>query len=560
MNHNETANGVMDRSYWNEPEAAQRRVMYKAAGFGDQDIRQRLHIGIANAFSEASPGTAHLRQVVQHVKEGVWSNGGMPLEFGIPSTCANLSNGAESIKYDLAMRDVVADSIELVSTIQKFDALVILASCDNIIAGAYLAAARIDIPTIIVPGGSMSTGRCNGRREVAAEKDVAVLSKEMEKVRQLEELVCPSVGACPSMGTANTMQILGEAMNLVLPGAGSVPAVDSAIYRKARQAGFHIVDMAKEGRRPSSLITKKVLENAIMVDMAIAGSTNAVLHILSIARELNLDLDMDDFDRFSQEISCICGVMPSGPYTISDYYEQGATPFLMKVLSEKLHLDEPALAGGTWREVLEKVDVSALSPEGVIRPLDHPFYHKPGLKILKGNLSTGGAIVRPTGVPDSMMTFTGPARVFDHERLAYEALEQGKIRQGDVIVVRYEGCKGAPGMKELMLITDALVARGYTEKVALITDARFSGFNHGAIIGHVSPEAYDGGLIALVEEGDIIQIDIPKGLLSLKVEDEIIEKRRKGWKQPAPKVAKGALRTYALNCLPAHEGGAMQRW
>lgn len=551
---------INNNPYWNDDSAAQRRVMYKAAGFGDKDIKERWHIGVANAFSEASPGTAHLRQVAEHVKNGVWAGGGMPLEFGIPSTCGNLSNGAETLKFDMAMRDYVANSIELVAQIQHFDALVILATCDNIIAGAYLAAARLNIPTIIVPGGSMVTGSCNGKRIVAADMDVAVLSGDKQRALELEDLVCPSVGACPSMGTANTMQILGEAMNLVYPGAASVPAIDSGIYRKAMDAGRLIVEMAKEDRKPSDLITRETLLNAIRADMAIAGSTNAVLHILAIARELEVDVTMDDFDSLSEEISCICGVVPSGPYTVSDYYENGATPALMKALESKLDLDAPHITGGTWGDFLKTVNPALLENNPVIKTPENPLFNKPGLKVLKGNLSTGGAIVRPTGVPDSMMKFTGPARVFDHEMLAYNALINKEIKDGDVIVVRYEGCKGAPGMKELMQITDSLVALGYTERVALVTDARFSGFNHGAIVGHVSPEAFDGGMIALVKDGDIINIDINEGLLEVEMSPEEEEKRRAAWTQPEPKVKKGAMRTYALNCLPAHEGGAMQKW
>lgn len=550
-----------NRPYWNESTAANRRVMYKAIGFQDKDIRHKPHIGIANAYSEASPGTAHLREVAQHVKNGVWAAGGVPFEFGIPSTCANLSNGAETIKYDIILRDLVANSVEMIATIQRFDALIILASCDNVIAGAYLAAMRVNIPTIVVPGGSMVTGCCNGRRVVAADMDVAVLTGDTEQVSMLEDHVCPSVGACPSMGTANTMQILGEALNLVLPGAGAVPATDAALARKAHQAGEYIVELARRDTKPSDLITRNVLLNAIMLDMAIAGSTNAVLHILAYAIELGLEVTMDDFDRLSNEIKCMCGVMPSGPYTISDYYQAGATPLMMKALESKLYLDEPALAGGTWREVLSAVNGDALrNDSGVIRPLDAPIMDKPGLKVVRGNLSEGGAIVRPTGVPDNMMTFRGPARVYDHELLVYQALEAGEIREGDVIVIRYEGCKGAPGMKEVMLITDALVAKGFTDKVALITDARFSGFNHGAIIGHVSPEAYDGGTIALVHDGDMIDIDIPNGILSLEVSDDELALRRAQWVRPAPKVSKGMAYIYAQNCRPAHEGGAMQMW
>ena len=554
------SNDIHGNPYWNDPNAAQRRVMYKAAGFADRDIRTRKHIGVANAFSEASPGTAHLRQVAEHVKNGVWANGGMPLEFGIPSTCGNLSNGHEYLKYDLAMRDLVANSIELVAKIQHFDALVILASCDNIIAGAYLAAARMDIPCVIVPGGSMATGRCNGKRIVEADMDVAIHAGDLDKIMEMEELVCPSVGACPSMGTANTMQILGEPMNLVLPGAGSVPAVDSAIYRKANEAGQRIVDMAREDRKPSDLITREVLLNTIMADMAIAGSTNAVLHILAVANELGIDLTMDDFDALSGEIPCICGVMPSGPYTVSDYYENGATPVLMKALESRLYLDAPHVTAGTWGEFLKGINGKRLENNEVIKTPDRPLFQKPGLKVLKGNLSEGGAIVRPTGVPDSMMKFSGPAKVYDHEMLAHAALLNGEIVEGDVIVIRYEGCKGAPGMKEVMHITDALIGRGYGEKVALVTDARFSGFNHGAIVGHVSPEAYEGGLIALVENGDIIDIDIENGVLHLNISEEEEAKRRAAWVQPEPKDKKGAIRMYAKNCLPAHMGGAMQTW
>ena len=548
-----------NRPYWNEPEAASRRAMYKAVGFGDKDIRRKPHIGIANAFSEASPGTAHLRELAQHVKEGVWAAGGMPMEFGIPSTCGLLSLNAEELKYDLILRDWVAGSIELVADIQHFDALVILASCDNVIAGAYLAAMRVHIPTIVVPGGSMPTGCCNGERVVAADLDVAVQSGDSEKISLLEDLVCPSVGACPSMGTANTMQVLGEVLNLVLPGAGSIPTSESMISKKARQAGEHIVTLTKNDIKPSDLITKNVLLNTIMTDMAIAGSTNAVLHILAYARELGIDLSINDFNRFSEDIKCICGVMPSGSFTMTDYYQFGGTPVVMKMLESKLNLDEPALLGGTWRDVLAGINADHIKgSDGVIRELSNPVLDKPGLKILFGNLSTGGAIVRPTGVPDKTMSFRGPAKVYDHEFLAYEALEAGEIVPGDVVVVRYEGCKGAPGMKEVMLITDALVAKGYAEKVALITDARFSGFNHGTIIGHVSPEAYEGGTIALVENGDMINIDINKGIIELEVSDEVLEERKAKWVCPPPRVTKGVPYFYMMNCRPAHEGGAIQ--
>lgn len=547
-----------DNFYWNDPKGSPRRVMYKAAGLSDVDIRTKLHIGIANSFMEGSPGTAHLRHIAEAVKQGVWAAGGMPVEFGIPATCGNVSNGAEEIKYELVARDVVAMSVEFVTKVHHFDALIILASCDNIIAGGYLAAARLDIPTIIVTGGSMQTGNCCGKSVVAADLDIAVLKDDIEGLNLLEESVCPSYGACPSMGTANTMQILGEVLNLVLPGTASIPAADNLKLRKSREAGSFIVDLAKRGIKPSELITKEVLRNAIMVDMAIAGSTNAVLHILTMAIELDLDITIDDFDRLSDQIKCISGVIPSGPYSVIDFYNAGGVLSVMKQLETKLYLDVPTLLGCNLKELLTNVKVDEKSD--VIRSLSNPYYEKPGLKILKGNLSVCGAIVRPTGVPDAMSHFKGKAKTFNHELLAFQAIESGKIKPGDIMIIRYEGCKGAPGMKEIMLATDALVAKGLDNSVGLITDARFSGFNHGAIIGHVSPEAYEGGTIALVEDGDLIEVDIPKGLIHLDVTDEILAERKRNWTRPEPKVKKGVLTTYANTCRPAHEGGAIQDW
>lgn len=547
-----------NRSYWNGPKAAHRRVMLKASGYTDNEIKTKPHIGVANSFMEGSPGSAHLRQITEAVKQGIWAAGGIPVEFGIPATCGNVANGAEELKYEQAGRDVVAMSIEFVTKVHKFDGLVCVVSCDNIIAGAYLAAARLDIPSMIVTGGSMQAGNYKGKQVVEAELDVAVLRGDSEElIADMEEHVCPSYGACPSMGTANTMQMLGEVFNLVLPGTGTIPASDNQKIRKSREAGSYVVELVKKGIKPSDLITRETLLNSIIVDMAIAGSTNAVLHILSMAIELDIDITMKDFDRLAEEIPCICGVIPSGPHTVVDFHYAGGVPLLMKMLEDKLYTDVPTMLGNTWKDVLQHVHGESSE---IIRSLDDPLFNEPGLKVLRGNLSPNGAIVRPTGVPEEMKYFRGKAKTFDNDFYALEAIESGDIVPGDVIVIRYEGCKGAPGMKEVMLSTDALVAKGLHTSVGLVTDARFSGFNYGAIVGHVSPEAYDGGVIALVEDGDMITVDLPNAEVKLEVSDEELAKRKEKWIRPEPKVTKGLLALFAKNCRPAEEGGAMQPW
>ena len=324
-------------AYWNGAEAAHRRVMMKAAGYSDSDIRKKPHIGVPNSYMEGSPGSAHLRQIAEAVKQGIWAAGGVPVEFGIPATCGNIANGAEELKYEQVGRDIVALSVEFVSRVHNFDGLVMVASCDNIIAGCYLAAARVDIPSMIVTGGSMQPGQHCGKTVVEADLDVARFSgSSEEELMELEEAVCPSFGACPSMGTANTMQMLGEVMNLVMPGTATIPASDNQKLRQAREAGKFAVRLVKSGLKPSDLITKDVLLNSIMFDMAIAGSTNAVLHILAMAYELGIDITLADFEKYAAQIPCINAVIPSGPYTVVDFHYAGGVPNVMKMLESRL--------------------------------------------------------------------------------------------------------------------------------------------------------------------------------------------------------------------------------
>lgn len=548
----------MGTEFWNGAEAAHRRVMMKAAGYSDSDIRKKPHIGVPNSYMAGSPGSAHLRQIAEALKEGIWAAGGVPVEFGIPATCGNVANGAEELKYEQVGRDIVAMSVEFVTRVHNFDGLVMVATCDNIIAGCYLAAMRLDIPSMVVTGGSMQPGQYCGKTVVEADLDAARFSGAAEEeLFGLEDSVCPSFGACPSMGTANTMQMLGEVLNLVLPGTATIPASDNAKIRKAREAGAYAVELVKAGRKPSELITREVLMNAIMFDMAVAGSTNAVLHLQSYAYELGIRVTLNDFEKYAAQIPCINAVVPSGPYTVVDFHYAGGVMNVMKQLESRLFTDAPGMYGVTWKEMLSKVTPQE---NKVIHSLEKPLFNEPGLKILRGNLSPGGAIVRPTAVYEEVKYMKGKAKVFDGDREAFDAIQAGEIVPGDIIVIRYEGCKGAPGMKELMLSIDALIGKGLHKSVGLISDARFSGFNFGAIVGHVSPEAYDGGLIVLVENGDEIVMDINGGEISLLVPEEEISRRRESWVRPPLKEAKGCLNIYARMCRPAEEGGAMQPW
>lgn len=411
---------------------------------------------------------------------------------------------------------------------------------------------------MVVTGGSMQAGNHCGKTVVEADLDAARFSgASEEELFDMEECVCPSFGACPSMGTANTMQMLGEVLNLVMPGTSTIPASDNARLRAARAAGKYMVQLAKSGRTPKELITKDVLENAIMFDMAVAGSTNAVLHILAYAYELGIKITLADFEKYAKEIYCINAVIPSGPYTVVDFHYAGGVKQVMKQLAGKLHTDAPTMYGNTWGEILDTVKSE---PNKVIHSMEDPVAKEPGLKILRGNISPAGAIVRPTAVYEEVMYIKGAAKVYECDQDAYKAIMAGEIVAGDILVIRYEGCKGAPGMKELMLSIDALIGLGLDKKVGLITDARFSGFNYGAIVGHVSPEAYDGGVIALIENGDEIEMDIAGGTVNLLVSDEVLAERRKSWVRPPLKQQKGVLNIYAQNCRPAEEGGAMQPW
>lgn len=551
----------MSEQNFSGPGAAHRRTIYKGVGRLHDDLTSRPHIGIANAFSDASPAHIHLRQLAEAVKAGIWQAGGIPFEFGVPSTCGNISIGTECLKYELAIRDVIAAGIEIVSSVHLFDGLVLLSSCDNIIPGQILGALRMDLPSVIVTGGPMMPGRVAGRTVLTADVNEAVFGElpggriTTDELRAIEDAACPTIGACPLMGTANTMQILTEVSGLSLPGSATVPAILADRTRFAQLSGRRVVEMVKEGLRPSDIVTEAALINMVVADLAIGGSTNAVLHIISMARELGIELDLGVFDRLSRTTPCVTAVNPNGPYTVVDLYYAGGVPQLLKNIAPLLDLSVRTSAGKTWGEVLSEIEPRS---SAVLKTMDEPLHREGGLAVLRGNLAPLGAIVRQTAMKPEMMEFSGPARVYDGDAQALAAIDNGSIRPGDVIVVRYEGPQGAPGMKEIMLTTDALYGRRLDDKVALVTDGRFSGFNRGPIVGHAAPEAWIGGPLAVVADGDVIKIDVPGRGLELEVEQRELDRRLSEWKRPQPKTRRGVLAAYARLALGAEEGAAVQ--
>lgn len=547
-----------DRDYWDGGDAAHRRIMLKGAGYSDEDIRTKPHIGVANTFTDASPATAHLRLLADAVKQGIWSSGGVPFEFGVPGLCGNMAVGHENCRLELAERDAVCAAIEIVCKINHFDGLVTLSSCDDILAGSMMGVGRVNIPSVMVTGGPMMPGCHNGEE---------ILAPDVEKYQfsgtspgdfpAIENAACPGFGSCGVLGTANTMQIMTEALGLALPGASTIPAVAADRIRAARASGHSVIDLVHMGVRPSDILTRESFLNAVTVDLAIGGSTNAILHLLALAREVGADLTMEDFDHISRKVACICAVRPNGLFTMVDFHAAGGVPNVQKILEPLLHTDVLTAAG---RPLAETLKDRAPAYSKVIHSLEDPVTPDAGLAILKGSLAPEGAIIRPSGVPEEMKAFNGPARVFEDEDEVIAALRRGDIKDGDVIVLRYMGPKGAPGMKYAQAACQALVGLGLHTSVGLVTDGRFSGFNHGPIVGHVSPEAFEGGPLALVLEGDRISVDIAERAIDIHVSEGEMAVRRNEWRPPDRKAIKGWLALYAANCCSASQGAAMQPW
>jgi dihydroxy-acid dehydratase len=540
------------------------RSLMKAAGWTDEEIRQPF-IGVANSQTNIFPGHVHLNQIGDAVTAGIRLAGGTPLMFSTIAVCDGLANGHEGMKFSLPSREIIADSIEIMARAHCFDALVLIASCDKIIPGMLMAAARLNLPAIMVTGGPMMAGRYKGRDISIVDLGEArgkVLTGEIseEEFIEMEDAACPGCGSCSGMFTANSMGCLSEALGMALPGNGTIPAIRAARIQLAKETGKRIVDMFREDLKPSDILSKEAFMNAFSVDMLIGCSTNTVLHLPAIAREMGIHIDLSMIDEIGRRTPNVCRISPAmsptGRLHLQDLHEAGGIGGLLNMALEGglIHANAMTVSGKTLGDQVK--DCRILNPE-VIRPLDNPFGAEGGLRILWGNLAPDGAVVKTAAVAPEILRHTGPARVFDSEREAFRAVSRGKITKGDVVVVRYEGPRGGPGMQEMVVVTTMLAGQGLDRDVALITDGRFSGATRGASIGHVSPEASAGGPIALVEEGDLIKIDIPNGSVELLVDDSLLSERRSKWTCPPPKIGNGYLGRYASQVGAASEGAVV---
>lgn len=541
-------------------ERAPHRSLLKASGYTDEELRRPL-IGIANSFNEIIPGHVHLRQVVEAVKAGVRMAGGTPMEFGVIGVCDGVAMNHEGMKYSLVSREIIADSVEIMARAHAFDALVLVPNCDKIVPGMVMAALRLDLPAIIVSGGPMLPGSYKGQKVnliSVFEAIGRVKSGEMslEELQELEDVACPTCGSCAGMFTANSMNCLTEALGLALPGNGTIPAVSSARIRLAKQAGMQIMELLKKKLTPRKIATEAAFRNAIAVDMALGCSTNTVLHLPALAHEAGVRLSLKVFDEISRKTPCLCSLIPAGPHSVADLHEAGGIPGVMSELAKKglIHKRVKTVTGRSVSEIIKRAQV--LDHE-VIRRVEEPYRPEGGISILWGNLAPEGAVVKSSAVAPEMLHHEGPARVFESEEAAYEAILGGKIKAGDVIVIRYEGPKGGPGMREMLSPTSAIIGMGLGRSVALLTDGRFSGGTQGACVGHISPEAAEGGPIALVKEGDLIEIDIPRRKLTLKVPEGELERRRQAWK-PKQKKVSGVLARYAKLVTSGAKGAILQ--
>lgn len=539
---------------------APHRSLFHALGLTEEEMKRPL-VGIVNSYNEVVPGHMNLDKITEAVKMGVAMAGGVPREFPAIAVCDGIAMGHVGMKYSLVTRDLIADSTECMAMAHQFDALVMIPNCDKNVPGLLMAAARLNIPTIFVSGGPMMAGHLKGRKRSLSSMFEAVgeyTAGKMtaEEVTEYEEKVCPTCGSCSGMYTANSMNCLTEVLGMGLKGNGTIPAVYSERIRLAKLAGMQVMELWKKNIRPRDIMTEKAFMNALTVDMALGCSTNSMLHLPAIAHEAGVELDVDIANEVSARTPNLCHLAPAGPTYMEDLNEAGGVYAVMNELTKKdlLHLDCMTVTGKTVGENI--AGCTNQNPE-VIRPVENPYSETGGLAILKGNLAPDSGVVKRSAVVPEMMVHEGPARVFDCEEDAIDAILGGKIKAGDVVVIRYEGPKGGPGMREMLNPTSAIAGMGLGSTVALITDGRFSGASRGASIGHVSPEAAVGGPIALVEEGDLIQIDIPQCSLDLKVSEEELEKRRANWQPREPKIKTGYLARYASLVTSGNKGAVL---
>jgi dihydroxy-acid dehydratase len=529
-------------------EKAPHRSLFKAMGYTQEELDRPL-IGIANSANEIVPGHVNLDQISEAVKAGIRLAGGTPIEFSTIGVCDGIAMNHAGMRYSLASREIIADSVEIMAMAHPFDGLVLIPNCDKVIPGMLMAAMRLNIPSIVISGGPMLSGRVGQKpvdlisvfEAVGAYKTGQITEGE---IAELEDYACPGCGSCAGMFTANSMNCLTEALGMGLPGNGTIPAVTAARVRLAKTAGSRIMDLIRRGVCPRDIATREAFENAIAVDMALGCSTNTVLHVPAIAHEAAIELDLQVFNSISKRTPHLCSLRPAGPHFLEDLNGAGGVQAVMKELSLQglIHMGVQTVTGKTVGENLESMRVL---DRDVIRSFDQPYHAQGGIAVLYGNLAPDGAVVKQSAVAPEMLQRTGSARVFESESDAAAAILDGAIHPGDVVVIRYEGPKGGPGMQEMLTPTAAIIGMGLGKDVALITDGRFSGGTQGAAIGHVSPEAAMGGPIALIEEGDKILVDIPNNKLELLVDASILDERRKKWRAPEPRVKHGYLARYA---------------
>ncbi|MBN1931972.1 MAG: dihydroxy-acid dehydratase [Desulfobacterales bacterium] len=546
-------------------ERAPHRSLFKAMGYTDEEIRKPL-IGIANSVNSIVPGHIHLDKITEAVKAGVYMAGGTPIEFGTIGICDGIAMNHVGMKYSLASRELIADSIEVMAVAHAFDALVMVPNCDKIIPGMLMAAARLDLPTILISGGPMLAGNYPGK---AGEEKIdlitvfesvgAVISGKMteEELNLIEDAACPTCGSCAGMFTANSMNCLTEAIGMGLPGNGTIPAVMSARIRLAKKAGMQVMDLLNKNITPRKIMTDQAFKNALTVDMALGCSTNTVLHLTAIAKEAQVPIDLRQINAISRKTPHLCSLSPGGKHHLEDLNRAGGISAVIKELA-RLGLIHESCLTVTGKTVRENISEAWILDADVIRSLDHPYHQEGGLAILFGNLAPQGCVVKQSAVLDEMLCHEGPARIFDSEEDASRAIMDGKINKGDVVVIRYEGPMGGPGMREMLTPTSAIAGMQLDAHVALLTDGRFSGGTRGASIGHISPEAMQGGPIAIVAEGDLISIDIPAKKITLKLSDEEIKKRLSKWSPPVPKITHGYMARYSRMVSSASDGAVVK--
>ncbi len=533
------------------------RSLFKAMGYTNEELEQPF-VGVVNTFNELCPGHAHLKSITEAVKAGVRMGDGTPFEFGTIGICDGIAMGHEGMKYSLPSREIIADSIEAMVEAHRLDGFAVVASCDKIVPGALMAIARINIPSIVVTGGPMLPGVFKGQPidlvsgafEGVGKYQAGKITKE--ELMEIEDSACPGCGSCAGMFTANTMACVTEAVGMSLPYCATSHAVDAKKLRIAKYSGLAVMDLIKRNLNPRDIMSKEALENAVIIDLALGGSTNTALHLPAIAYEAGVNLDLNTFDRLSKKTPHLCNMKPGGPYSLRDLEEAGGLPAVMKRLEDKLS-DTITVTG---KKIQENISNAIVHNSEVIRTLDNPFHKEGGIAVLKGTLAPNGSVVKQTAVGDAMMHHIGKARPFDSEEQAVEAISSGSIGEGDVIVIRYEGPKGGPGMREMLSPTSLLAGMGLGQSVALVTDGRFSGGTHGPCIGHVSPEAAEGGPIALVREGDKIEIDVPNRKLDILVDSEEMSERKSKWRPPEMK-GKGYLGVYQKLVSSADEGARL---